>query len=279
LSKGKDNLDSDVVRDFGQEWQAYDQSRLDQAEVEIRFEGYFNIFPWDKVNEKSIGADIGCGSGRWANLVAPRVHTLHCIDASRDVIDVAKKNLVDQKNCKIVQAAVDNLPLDDNSLDFAYSLGVLHHIPDTAAGLAACVVKLKSGAPFLVYLYYAFDNRPFWFRCLWKLSDLLRRIISTLPFRLKLFVSRVIAACVYYPLARTALIFEKAGMDVDVFPLSAYRATSFYTMKTDALDRFGTRLEQRFSREEIRQMMECAGLTDIRFNDASPYWCAVGLKR
>jgi ubiquinone/menaquinone biosynthesis C-methylase UbiE len=279
LSKGKENLDSNVVRDFGQEWQAYDQSRLNRVEVETRFEGYFRIFPWDKVNENSIGADIGCGSGRWANLVAPRVHTLHCIDASREVIDVAKTNLGVHKNCTITQASVDNLPLDDNSLDFAYSLGVLHHIPDTAAGLAACVVKLKSGAPFLVYLYYAFDNRPPWFKCLWKLSDLLRRIISTLPFRLKLFVSKVIAACVYYPLARTALILEKAGMNVDVFPLSAYRATSFYTMKTDALDRFGTRLEQRFSRDEIRQMMESAGLKNIRFNDAPPYWCAVGLKK
>jgi len=275
----KDNLDLDVVRDFGQEWQTYDQGSLDQAEVEMRFDGYFRIFPWEKINGESIGADIGCGSGRWANLVAPRVHTLHCIDASRDAIDVAKKNLGDQKNCKIVQAAVDNLPLDENSLDFAYSLGVLHHLPDTAAGLAACVVKLKSGAPFLVYLYYAFDNRPIWFRYLWKLSDLVRRIISTLPFRLKLFVTRVIAVCVYYPLARIALMFEKAGMDVDVFPLSAYRTTSFYTMKTDALDRFGTRLEQRFSRDEIRQMMESAGLTDIRFSDAPPYWCAVGFKK
>ena len=43
-----------------------------------------------------------------------------------------------------------------------------------------------------------------------------------------------------------------------------------------ALDRFGTRLEQRFSRSEIRQMMERSGLRDIEFRDDVPYWVACG---
>ena len=66
---------------------------------------------------------------------------------------------------------------------------------------------------------------------------------------------------------------------VDRLPLSAYRHLSFYTMRTDALDRFGTRLEQRFTRVEITAMMEQAGLEDIRFSEAIPYWCAVGKRK
>ena len=50
-------------------------------------------------------------------------------------------------------------------------------------------------------------------------------------------------------------------------------------MRTDALDRFGTRLEQRFTKQQIAQMMEAAGLDNIRFADAVPYWCAVGFRR
>jgi hypothetical protein len=49
-------------------------------------------------------------------------------------------------------------------------------------------------------------------------------------------------------------------------------------MRTDALDRFGTRLEQRFTAQEMRHMMETAGLRDIRFSREVPYWCAVGLR-
>ena len=67
------------------------------------------------------------------------------------------------------------------SQDFGYALGVLHHVPDTASALRDCVTMLKAGAPFLLYLYYRFDNRPYWYQLVWRISDCLRRIVSTLP--------------------------------------------------------------------------------------------------
>jgi hypothetical protein len=65
---------------------------------------------------------------------------------------------------------------------------------------------------------------------------------------------------------------------VDDMPLSFYRNQSFYTMRTDCRDRFGTPLELRFSKVEIEAMMRGAGLANIRFSDAAPFWCAVGFK-
>jgi hypothetical protein len=67
-------------------------------------------------------------------------------------------------------------------------------------------------------------------------------------------------------------------MDVTNFPLSGYRVLSYYTMRTDALDRFGTRLEHRFSRRQIREMLEAAGFVDIVFHDGEPFWCALGYR-
>ena len=49
-------------------------------------------------------------------------------------------------------------------------------------------------------------------------------------------------------------------------------------MRTDARDRFGTPLEQRFSRAQIRQMCTAAGLVDLQFSTRAPYWCVVGFK-
>jgi len=49
-------------------------------------------------------------------------------------------------------------------------------------------------------------------------------------------------------------------------------------MRTDALDRFGTRLEQRFTRKEIKNMMQNAGLENIEFSNSKPFWVAVGYK-
>ncbi len=273
------NLDIKTVEGFGEEWSRFDQTGMAEAELSEQFERYFDIFPWTVMPADAVGFDLGCGSGRWAKLMAKRVGKLHCIDASAEALNVARKNLADLGNTEFHHASVAEIPLSDNSMDFGYSLGVLHHIPDTAQGIESCVRKLKPAAPFLVYLYYAFDNRPAWFRVIWQFSDYFRRIICALPFGLKKIITDLIAVFIYFPFAKLALLLEKCGLNVDAFPLSVYRHHSFYTMRTDALDRFGTRLEQRFSRAEITGMMQSAGLENVSFSDSFPFWCAVGFKR
>lgn len=271
------NLDARVVEGFGAEWSHFDQSGLSSEEQRILFDSYFSIFPWDALPAGAMGFDLGCGSGRWAKLVAPRVGWLHCIDASEAALQVAQQNLRDRPNCCFHRASVDGIPLPDRSADFGYSLGVLHHVPDTQEGLNACVAKLKPGAPFLLYLYYALDNKPGWYRLLWKTSNTGRILLSRLPFPVRYLVSQGIALMVYWPLARLARLLERLGVSVESLPLSFYRRRSFYVMRTDALDRFGTRLEQRFTRAQIQRMMEQAGLHQIVFSEQPPYWCAVGV--
>ena len=273
------NVDVKTVEGFGEEWSRFDQTGMPETELNEQFDRYFAVFPFDSLPETAEGFDLGCGSGRWAKVMARKVGRLHCIDASAEALAVAKKNLAQTANVEFHHATVAEIPLADDSMDFGYSLGVLHHIPDTAEGIRSCVRKIKRSAPFLVYLYYAFDNRPAWFRAVWKISEVFRRAISKLPFGLKKIVTDGIAVAVYFPLAKIAGLLEKLGADVESFPLSVYRHHSFYTMRTDALDRFGTRLEQRFTRAEITAMMQSAGLENIRFSDGFPYWCAVGRKK
>lgn len=275
------NNDPKTVAGFGDEWRRFDQSGLNSQELQDLFDKYFRIFPWDSLPKNATGFDMGCGSGRWAKLAAMRVGKLHCIDPS-SAIEVARRNLFDKSNCEFHQAGVGDQILPDESMDFGYSLGVLHHIPDTEAGIRDCVRMLKPDAPFLLYLYYAFDNRSLFFRLLWRVSDLIRRIVSNLPHHSRYAISQLIALMVYWPLARLAAVMECLGAPckrIHAMPLAFYRHLSFYTMRTDALDRFGTHLEQRFTRGQIQLMMESAGLENIRFSEDSPYWCAVGTKR
>lgn len=272
------NLDAATVASFGDEWSRYDQSALDEAERARLFERYFRIFPWNSLPPQAEGFDMGCGSGRWAKMVLPRVGLLNCIDPSTEALAVARRNLAGSENVRLVQAIADSVPLEESSQDFGYSLGVLHHIPDTQAAMGACVRLLKPGAPFLVYLYYRFDNRPAWFKALWRLSEIVRACISALPAWSKHLITDSIAVAIYWPLARTARLGELLGSDMRHWPLYGYRSLSFYTMRTDARDRFGTPLEQRFTREEIDGMMRSAGLTDVVFSDSEPFWCAVGVK-
>lgn len=265
-----------VIDGFGHEWTRFDQTGLTDEERIAAFEGYFEVFPWQDLPSDATGFDLGCGSGRWAVHVAPRVGTLHCIDPS-DAINVARTNLSNLDNVVFHRRTAAELPFESESMDFGYCLGVLHHVADTEGALRAAVRTLKPGAPLLVYLYYAFDNRPAWFRALWRASDVARKAIARQPRAVRHVICDGLAGAVYYPLARGAAVAERLGVNVDHWPLSAYRHRSFYTMRTDSLDRFGTLLEKRYTRAQMEALLRDAGLTDIRFC-SSVFWCAVGTR-
>jgi SAM-dependent methyltransferase len=277
MDKADSNVDPLTVKGFGEEWEAFDQSELPEAEALQHFDSYFAPFRWDLVGSASVGFDMGCGSGRWAKLLAPRVGHLHCIDPSA-ALEVAKRNLAEQHNISFHQAGVDTVALPPASMDFGISLGVLHHIPDTAAAIRSCAKLLKPGAPLLLYIYYRFDNRPAWYRLLWRASDLARDTISHMPQGPRIAVTLLIAVLVYWPLARLARLLAALGANAKSLLLSYYHNASFYTMRTDALDRFGTRLEQRFTRVEISAMLIAAGCGNIHFSDKTPYWCVCAVR-
>jgi ubiquinone/menaquinone biosynthesis C-methylase UbiE len=275
------NLDLRVAQGFGREWSSFrwDADHLSQEQRRAMFEDYFRIFPWQLLPpDGGIGLDIGCGSGRWSMLVAPRVRHLHLLDPSSVALEVAKQNMQSAGNVSFHLRGVGNIPLPAQSLDFAFSLGVLHHVPDTAAAIATIADKLKPGAPFLIYLYYAFENRPAWYRVLWRMSDAARFFVSRLPHPARLTISQTIAMSVYWPLARFARFLRRYSRAAAALPLSYYADKSFYVMRTDAYDRFCTRLEKRFRRSEIERMLEQAGFRDIIFSDRRPFWCAVGIR-
>ncbi len=275
------NVDRRVAEGFGDEWSTFRQDRdsFRAADHDAIFNDYFRIFPWGSLPQDAVGLDAGCGSGRWSVKVAPRVGHLHLLDASTEALAVARGNLRDAGNVTFHHASASAIPLPDGSLDFAFSLGVLHHVPDTQGAIDEIARKLKPNAPFLIYLYYAMENRPAWYRALWQASNLARIVISRLPHALRLVSSQIIAALAYWPLARLAQLAERRGADVSSWPLEFYRDKAFYVMRTDAYDRFCTQLEKRYTRTQITEMLTRAGFGDIAFSDHVPYWCAVGLKR
>ncbi len=243
------NIDLDTVKSFGDEWQRYDQSGMKENELERLYKGYFAIFPWNVLPKSAQGFDMGCGSGRWAKFVAPKVGHLNCIDPS-EAINVAKKKLKNFKNITFHFKSLDSKSLKFKSQDFGYSLGVLHHVPNTQEAIKSCSNLLKPGAPFLIYIYYNFDNRPEWFKYLWGFSNLIRLIIHRLPKFLKFFICDLIAFLIYLPIARSALLIDFFKLNFKNYPLYFYRKSSFYVMRTDSRDRFGTPLEKRFSKKK-----------------------------
>lgn len=269
------NIDHRTVDSFGEEWKTFKQ--FSEGELEKIGADYFDILPASLKSKQTVALDVGCGSGRWAAYIAPFVGHIDCIDPSIAVFS-ASEMLKAFNHIRITQTDVDNLPFPDESYDLVYSLGVLHHIPDTGIAMKKCVEKVKKGGYFLVYLYYKLDNRGPGYKLIFQASTLLRLVVSKLPSRVKKGVCNAIALTIYYPLAKTSHLVKKLGLGSTAgkLPLAYYGDKSFWIMRNDALDRFGTPLEQRFTKTQIEGMMRNAGLSEITFSNKAPYWHAIG---
>ena len=125
------NYDKKTVDSFGDEWHNFDQSLLSDKESLEIFNRYFSIFSFKNITKDSEVFDVGCGTGRWARWIAPKVKTLNCVDPS-SAITVAKKNLKEFSNVnfynEMSQTEVNdiNCNLENNNIisnKFYYTIG------------------------------------------------------------------------------------------------------------------------------------------------------------
>ena len=273
-SDGK-NIDQSVVDSFGEEWAKFHE--FDDIEIDRLGKMYFDIINDKMVNKNTYAIDIGCGTGRWSKYLLDKVGFMEAVDPS-DAVFVADKLIGPANNIRLSKASTDNIPFNDETFDFAMSVGVLHHIPDTQKAMNDCVKKVKTGGYFYVYLYYDLENKGFIFKTILKIVTAMRKLISSLPAIIKKIVCDFIAVSVYMPVILTGRLLINLGLSkmANKLPLNMYQNQPFYIIRNDALDRFGTSLEQRFSRREVQSMMENAGLTEIIIATTLPYWHAVG---
>jgi ubiquinone/menaquinone biosynthesis C-methylase UbiE len=271
------NIDSRVVKSFGEEWSKFRQFK--DSDLKRTATMYFDILTEKHLNKDTYAMDMGCGTGRWTKMIADRVKFVEAVDPSKAIF-AADHLLKETHNVRLSQASADTLPFADETFDFVMSIGVLHHIPDTAKAMKDCVRKVKKGGFFYTYLYYNLDNRGVLFRLLFGCSNMVRNIVSRLPSGVKKITCDILAVLVYMPFILAGRLFKMIGWRVLArkIPLSIYQDQSFYIIRNDALDRFGTRLEQRFTKKQVEEMMRKAGLDDIVISSGMPYWHAVGTR-
>jgi ubiquinone/menaquinone biosynthesis C-methylase UbiE len=271
------NIDKKVVDEFGNEWLKFYEFNDDL--IRKGADQYFDILNDDILNDKTYALDIGCGTGRWTKYLSTKAQFVEAVDPSQAIF-AADKLLGKIKNVRLSQASIDTLPFEDETFDFVMSIGVLHHIPDTPKALFDCVKKVKKGGYFYVYLYYNLDRRGLVYKALFRISDFIRKIVSRLPAKIKHYICDILAIIFYMPFILSGRILKNLGLKnlAKRMPLSGYQNHSFFVIRNDTLDRFGTTLEQRFSAKQIVKMMEDAGLINIVLSSGNPYYHAVGRK-
>ena len=271
-----ENLDQGVIDGFGHEWSAFNYVETETSEaLDAQFVAYcapIDLAQFDPAT--AIAGDFGAGSGRWSSRLAPYFSLVYALEPSDGASKVLRKKFADGSKIVVLQETVGVNSIPAGSLDLAVSLGVLHHIPDTALAIRDVSRSIKPGGIFLCYLYYKLENKPLFYRGLFWTSNSLRWVISRLPYAMRRLITQIIAGVIYLPLARISKLLGNRGKDVSNFPLHHYANMPFVMLQNDALDRFGTRLEKRFSKNEIVEMLSEAGFdsTTIEFSEREPFW-------
>jgi SAM-dependent methyltransferase len=152
-----DNLEADkaaTAENFGWQWQHFVQSDERYAD---QFLGWIAPVHPEFFRDKVV-LEGGCGKGRHTQLAAKwGARDVIGIDLS-DAVETAFTATRKLENAHIVQADIYHLPFA-RVFDYAFSVGVLHHLPDPRAGFNSLAAKVKSGGYLSAWVYGAENNK------------------------------------------------------------------------------------------------------------------------
>ncbi|MCI0661933.1 MAG: methyltransferase domain-containing protein [Acidobacteria bacterium] len=149
----KDAAQRSTALNFGAQWLVFDQ--LEQH-YEKQFLDWIAPITPDFVRGKVV-LEGGCGKGRHTRLIGEwGAREIIGVDFS-EAVEAAYRNTKDLPNVHIIQADIYRLPLKQ-SFEYAFSVGVLHHLPDPQAGFAALIKHLKPGGAISTWVYGCENN-------------------------------------------------------------------------------------------------------------------------
>lgn len=198
-----DDVQRETAENFGQQWLEFDHV---QQHHEQQFLDWIAPVTPEFVSGKTV-VEGGCGKGRHTRLIGEwGAKAVIGVDLSV-AVEAAYQNTKDLPNVHIIQADIYQLPLK-KTFDYAFSVGVLHHLPNPRAGFASLVKKLRSGGAISAWVYGLENNE--WIVNF--INPLREQFTSKLPMRVLYWLSYLPTLIlwlplklIYQPLANTSL--------------------------------------------------------------------------
>lgn len=272
-ASGLDAKQVETALSFGFEWHRFPEM---YDEWERQFLDYMQPHAAEFFKGKKV-LDAGCGNGRFAYYATKYGAEVWALDLG-PAVEVANRNTASAGQAQVVQADLHSPPFALESFDFIYSIGVLHHLPDPEGAFRNLLRFLKPGGEIQIYLYWKPERQPIKSLLLSGVSAA-RQVTTRLPH------SAVYALA--YPSAVAAFVFfvwpyrmmRQVGLNslAEDLPMKQYASFPFRVCVNDQLDRFSAPIENRYTKAEVREWLQRAGLQDIKVGAAFG-WVATGKK-
>lgn len=259
-------------KSFGYQWTVFREMVID-----FRDNFFFYIRPLDeKFFKDKLGLDMGCGFGRHIYNAAVFGAEMVGVDLS-DAIESTAENTRELPNVHLVQADVYHLPFKPAAFDFAYSIGVLHHLPDPERGYQSLLPIVKPGGAVFIWVYSkkrAMVNF---------ILEAARAVTTRVPPKVQQALSFACAAvdwCGFIVPYRVLSKMPGIGSMMQKLPLPRLRVYTRYPFQVvyaDWFDRFAAPIRFYYDEHDMADWVSRAKLTHTSISPTGLYgWRAYG---
>jgi SAM-dependent methyltransferase len=257
---------------FGYQWTVFSQMVIDFRENFLTY-----IAPLDQaffLGKR--GMDLGCGFGRHIYNAAKFGAEMVGVDIS-DAIESTRINTEGMPNVHLVQADVYNLPFKPGTFDFAYSIGVLHHLPEPERAFQCVVRTVRPGGSVFIWVY---SNRR---RVVNFLLESARAVTTRSPKKVQQSLSFVAAAIDWsgfvlpYRAASRVPLLRDVVHRIGPPRLRVYAEYPFQVVYADWFDRLAAPIRFYYDEPSMRDWLERANLGHTTISPTGLFgWRAYG---
>ena len=192
--------------------------------------------------------DAGVGAGRFAEIASRWGAEVVGVDLSF-AVDAARDTLRGRDNVHLVQADIFHLPFRRETFDAAYSMGVLHHTPDTREAFRSVASLVRTGGEFAVFIYGRGHYSYF--------SDIWRKVTTKVPYRLVYYLAAL--SIPLYPVYRIPVLGRAL---LFVFPMQTHPDPRWRWL--DTFDWYSPKYQHKHTWAEVYRWFEECGFKEMK---------------
>ena len=267
---------------FGPQWKTFARSQIDTPELQeskIRFDTEIG---WGKEIEGKSIIELGSGAGRFIDVVSRYDASVAIGVDVTDAVDASQETMGHRDNVLFVQGDIFNLPIKHGSVDFAYSIGVIHHTPNPQEGFNNMADLVKKDGKVGISLYdISLYKRPnlnslkvSFIELMWSLNlfrcELFRQITTRIPRKMFLAYCKYFIPILHYINKVPVIRYIRY-----LFPSTCYRHLPVICSQVDTHDTYATKIVHQYRSKDIFQWFLQLGLTKIIVHNSRPGWVSI----
>jgi SAM-dependent methyltransferase len=257
-----------TIKDFGEQWLRYPDNEGYYGSLELFSDILSPFLKPEELRGRRVG-EIGSGVGRIVNMIL-RSGAKHVIAVEpSQAFEVLQRNILEPKKVTCLRVTGDKLPAYAN-LDYVFSIGVLHHIPDPKPVVEAAFRALRPGGHFFVWLYGKEGNR---------LYLALLRILRIFTKRLPHFILASLVEVIYWPLVLYLILCYVFPLPLCGYMCSVLEKMSPEKRRLIIYDQLNPSYAKYYTRDEAEKLLLNGHFENVRLHHRHGYsWTVIGTK-